>query len=330
MTKKIYIYPTYTPNRDGSVGNLYIKHFHDAFDTNSNFSLVNRKGKIGITSLFFNLDADLFVIQWVDLIIHKQYGKIQFLFFLMGMITLRILNKKIIWVLHNKSAHKGESKLVDFAMKLMAKYSKIVITHSSEGVTFFNEKYRKKYGEKAHYISHPVYSADIIKSEEIQWDYIIWGGVNERSRVAEFLSFVKDNPFFATKKIVICGYCPDAGYKNKVLQNVTPNITFINEFLPDEKLAHYIARSGCVLFTYNPASVLSSGAMIHSLNFCKPMIAPNVGNFRDMEGAVYCYDTFEDIPLFDYPLTVDSKVISEYIEENTWAKFSGKIFTLIR
>ena len=329
MTKKIYIYPTYTPNRGGDAGNFYIKHFHDSFEKNPNFKLINRKWQIGISSLFFNLDANIFVIQWVDLIIHKRFGKIQFLFFLIGMFTLRVLNKKIIWVLHNKHAHRGESKLVDFAMKLMAKYSTVVITHSNEGVAFFNEKYGKKYGEKAHHIPHPVYSSTIVKPEEIQWDFIIWGGVNTRSRVAEFLSFVKNNPFFAGKKIVICGSCTDTDYKNKVLHNVTPNVTFISKFLPDEELAHYIARSGCVVFTYNPASVLSSGAMIHSLNFNKPMIAPRAGNFKDMKGVVYCYDSFDDIPLFDYPLTVDSNVIGEYMKENTWDRFSGTIFTLI-
>ena len=79
---KTYIYPTYTPSRDKS-GNLYIKYFHDSFGKSNKFKVVNRCWQIGIASLFFNLDVEIFIIQWIDLIPGKRFGKVQFFIFLM-------------------------------------------------------------------------------------------------------------------------------------------------------------------------------------------------------------------------------------------------------
>ena len=49
-----------------------------------------------------------------------------------------MLNKDVVWGLHNKRAHKGKSMLVSCGMSSMAKLSTVVITHSLEGVSFFD------------------------------------------------------------------------------------------------------------------------------------------------------------------------------------------------
>ena len=201
---KVYIYPTYTPSRDKS-GNLYIKYFHDAFSCNDDFKVVNRFWQIGIASLFFNLDARLFFIQWVDLIPGKRFGKIQFLIYLVLVFIVRLFGKKIIWVLHNKHAHKGKSKLVDFGMKFMAQKASVVITHSREGCMFFDSMY-PNYAGKCRYIPHPVYSQNVMPSKKCEFDYIIWGGIDKRKNIIEFLEFTKSDPFFDQKKIQLSDY----------------------------------------------------------------------------------------------------------------------------
>lgn len=319
--KNIYIYPTYTPSRDKS-GNLYIKLFHDAFKNHNDWKVKNRCWKIGISSLFANLDADVFVIHWVDLIPFKRGGKIQFLLFLLGILVLKVLRKRIIWILHNKRSHRGPSRWVDMGMAYLAKMADRVIVHAKNGIDFFEMKYPSCKG-KCTYIPHPVYSSEICKAGVKRWDYIIWGAVGERKYIAEFLEYIKSDYFFSDKKILICGKCSDKQYAERITKACSVNVTFENEFLSDAELHERIIQSRCILFTYNTDSVLSSGALVYSLNFCVPIIGPRAGSFVDLDGIVACYDTFEDIKHIH--LTDVSEQCLNYIKENIWEKFPKKL-----
>lgn len=320
---KVYIYPTYTPSRDKS-GNLYIKYFHDAFNEDGEWKVINRCWKIGIASLAFNFDADVIIIQWVDLIPYKRLGKIQFIFFLLLTKLANLMHKKIVWVLHNKHAHNGDSKLVNYGMKFMAKYASSVMTHSEEGVRFFDGLY-PKYKGKCFYIPHPVYTTKIFPPQNAKWDYIIWGAINRRKSVFEFLRYAVGDQILRSKKILICGRCSDKEYDREIRSLVNPNITYINKFMSDEELESYISESRFILFTYNPSSVLSSGALIYSLNFCKPIIGPNVGSFADLKGIVTTFDTFGDISKLEPEKSFNKSVVIDYINNNTWPNLPKKI-----
>lgn len=319
--KKIYIYPTYTPSRD-KVGNKYIKYFHDAFEHDHNYKVVNRCWQVGVTSIMFNLDANYFVIQWVDLIPFKRFGKIQFFSFLVLACLIGMLGKKIVWVLHNKYAHNGKSRLVDIGMDFLAKRSLVVITHSQSGVDFFNEKYTAYIG-KCIYIPHPVYTDVIYEDKPIKWDYIIWGGIDKRKRIVEFLNFVKHSSEMSKTRILLCGQCGNKLYDAMIKECLPSNVTYINSFFSDEELGNYIRESKVILFTYNPDSVLSSGALVYSLNFCKPIIGPNAGAFRDMNGIVSCYEGFNDIPMLSRKEV--RRYCETYINENSWEEFPNKV-----
>lgn len=324
--KKIYIYPTYTPSRDKS-GNLYIKYFHDSFKNQSDIKLINRLWKVGICSMIFNLDAQIFIIQWVDLIPQKKFGKIQFIFFVILIYILKITKKEIIWVLHNKHAHKGKSKIVDKGMYLMAKYSNSVMVHAKEGVSFFNNKY-PQYKGKCHYIPHPVYTSKIYSStNNYEWDYIIWGNISRRKNIIEFIQFARNNIFFNNKKILICGQCNDILYDTEIKKILPDNITYLNKFIEDDELIALIKKSKNILFTYNTSSILSSGALIYSLNFNKPIIGPNAGNFSELSGIVTCYNKFEDIPNLEIKFTPEN--IQNYLTQNTWENLPNKVLNIL-
>ena len=320
---KIYIYPTFNPIRDTG-GNDYIKFFHDSFRNKDGVILENKKWNLGIVSILFNLDADIFIVQWVDKIPFKRLGKIQTIVYFLSMGVLHLLNKKIVWILHNKRAHLRESKLVDAIMDIIAKYSDCVITHSNDGVSFFKEKYPFYDTNKCQYIPHPVYSSIIYEEQEILWDYIIWGTIDRRKKIAEFLKAVKHDSSFLKKRILICGNCKDVEYRKEIEENSTPNVTFICKFLSEDELRLYVSRSKIVLFTYNTESVLSSGALIYSLNFCKPIIGPNAGNFKDLPGIVYCYDSYEDIFKLEINC-IDKKLVTQFLNSNKWEEFPDKI-----
>lgn len=323
QNKKVYIYPTYTPSRDKS-GNLYIKHFHEAFVQDKHVHVVNRFWKIGIASMFFNLDSDIFIIQWIDLIPCKRFGKIQFVLFLCAITFVKWMGKQLIWVLHNKHAHAGKSMFVDLGMKVMAKKANEVIVHAKEGVDFFDTMYPKQVG-KAHYIPHPVYSQDIYPFLPIKYDYIIWGNIGRHKNVLDFLRFFNLDNSFQHKTILVCGQCFDIEYDLQIQKEVAKNshIIYINRFVTDDELQRLISQTRIILFTYNPGSVLSSGALIYSLNFCKPIIGPRVGNFVDMTGIVSCYDTFDDI--LSMNLIFSPEAVMSYIHNNTWSLLPSRI-----
>lgn len=322
---KVYIYPTYTPSRDKS-GNLYIKYFHEAFQKEDGVKVINRLWQIGIASIAFNLDADMFIIQWIDLIPNKRLGKIQFIFFLLFVKVISLLRKKIVWVLHNKRAHNNKSRWVDYGMKFMAKYATCVITHSEEGISFFNKKY-PIYQGKCYYIPHPVYTSQIYSSTKIVYDYIVWGTVSKRKNVLEFVSFAITSNELKSKRILIAGRCSNSQYAKKINDVITDsNIIFDNRFYNDEELRDLISQSKAILFTYNSESVLSSGALIYSLNFCKPIIGPNVGSFADLKSIVSVYNKFSDIP--HLLLKSNIEACKQYIAENTWDTFPCKLISI--
>lgn len=320
--EKIYIYPSFDSRHD-KTGNTYIKEFHSAFSRSGRYRVINRFPSLQVFSMPFNLDAAVFVIHWVDLIPRKPLGCLQSLLFMLVISLADLLGKRIVWVLHNKRAHAGESQMSARLMRFMAGRSDLVITHSKEGVGFFRSSYPDADPSLCVYIPHPVYDSVIRQSSEIRWDYIIWGGIDRRKNVAGFLKFAASAPGMSGKKILICGRCADEEYDRLIRDTLTPDMTYENRFLTDEELASRISASGAVLFTYSPESVLSSGALIYSLNFLKPVIGPRVGSFADLEGIVACYDVFEDIPSLVLARDVSEKAL-EYIAENSWDDFVRK------
>jgi hypothetical protein len=104
-------------------------------------------------------------------------------------------------------------------------------------------------------------------------------------------------------------------------------VEFINDFICDEKLREYICASRYILFTYHASSILSSGALVYSLNFCKPIIAPNVGAFKDITDVVNCYNSFCDIPQMN--VVFNHSALHSYIEKNTWIQFPAKIMSCL-
>lgn len=321
--KKIYIYPSYDPRHD-KTGNTYIRDFHASFGQMEDICVVNRLPGLQTFSMILNLDADVFVIHWVELIPGKPLGFLQCLVFRLVMWLVRMCGKRIVWVLHNKSPHKGRSSTAEKLMAFMARCSDAVVTHSEEGVRFFAGRYPDEDAGKCRYIPHPVYSSDVYPPHpEPKWDYVIWGSVDRRKNVLEFLRFAVSDAELSRKKILVCGQCRDKNHDDEIRSVLADNMTYVSRFLSDDELKYYIGSSRVILFTYNTESVLSSGALIFSLNFMKPVIGPRAGSFADMPGIVSCYDTFEDIPHLRIPENVEEYVV-DYMKRNTWSLFAEK------
>jgi hypothetical protein len=320
--KTFYIYPTYTPERDKS-GNTYIRDFADVFS--KQYEVLNEKGKLGIVSVFFNLKAECFILHWVDLIITKQKGFLQVIFYLVALATLKLLRKKIVWVLHNKKPHRVNSKIALYCMKVAARNADLIICHANEGKDFITAKYGLKAGSKVRYVPHPVYSIELFDRLPEKWDIVIWGTIARYKNIVQFLKFVKESSRFNTMKILICGFCPDLEYEKEIQKELSDNISYVNRFLTDQELQKELSSTKCVLFTYKLDSVLSSGALVYSLNFNNKIVGPRGGAFEDLIPIVTCYDTFSDLEQMDFNEQVNSNLVSDYLVNNTWESLPIKI-----
>lgn len=323
---KVFVYPTYDRKRDKS-GNLYIDYFRKAFESSESWTVLNAFPRSETLGLLLNLRAELFILHWVDLIPSKPMGFLQTFLFRLGVMAARLRGAKIMWVLHNKTAHDDKSHRPAELMRWISERADYVLTHSEEGVCFFCETYLNS-SAKYIYLPHPVYEVDRLNlAARIEWDYIIWGSVTRRKNVLEFVRFAATCEEFMDKRILICGYCADALLDSQIRESLPSFITYRNVFMSDEELGKQISASRTILFTYGGGSVLSSGALIYSLNFFKPIIGPRVGSFSDMKGIVECYDKFDDIP--SLILKDNTQEIQNYIENNSWKDFPDKVFKFV-
>lgn len=323
---KIYISPIYLDKKNHT-GNDYLKYFTDSFSLHG-WKICKRFPSLGILNIIFNLDARIFCFHWVDSITKRKYGVIQFMFFLFYLILLFFLNKKIVWILHNKTSHSGNSFFVKIGYKCISLFSYLIITHSKSGIDFIKDKY-KHASQKVFYIPHPVYT-NIIKKDNsaYKWDYIIWGGIEPRKGILDFLIYYHNNSIcFDNAKILICGRCNDLEYARQIESYCDCNITFINKFLEEDKLTYYINQSRNILFTYSSESTLSSGALIYSLNYLKPILGPKVGSFMEFPGIVTCYNSFND--LLNINIDFNKGAVLDYITNNTWNSFVEKFENLL-
>lgn len=324
--KKVFLYPKSRGTKDNP-GNQYMNCFVESFKQDGKYKVIDRTitGKDAI-DLLFNCTAKLFIFSWIESMAFSLSGKLQFLFVTTLLFLYRLSGKYIVWVFHNKHPHKGDTPFSRFAMRTMARMSTRVITHSSYGIKLFNEQYPRQRG-KCVYIPHPVYDTNIVEPKEKKWDYIIWGEVNPRKGILEFLEYASSHSFYDNKGILICGLCKDKEYARKIEKYCNENVTFINSFIFDDELRTLIAESEYILFTYSSDSVLSSGSLIYSLNFCKPIIGPNVGNFADLKGIVTCFNDFSDIEKME--ANFNPELCERYIDENQWKNMPRKIETIL-
>lgn len=319
---RVYIYPDVKKST-----NNYITYFHESFN-GKGFVVNNRLASLRLLNIIFNLDSDIFIFHWVDAIPHLKYGFIQVYFFKLIISFLFFLKKEIIWVLHNKISHKNckESEVNDLMDYIALKASKILV-HAAEGIDFCDRRFNIR--DKVVFINHPFYVKNFISlpKEEIKWDYIIWGTINRYKKIDKFLDFINSSGSFADKKILICGKCLDIKYDSLIKSKLTENIDYLNEFLSDSDLDTYISKSKIILFTYNNESVLSSGALIHSLPYGKLIIGPNVGNFKDYTGFVKCFNSFDEILSLsnENEDNIDLFKLKKLIKSNSWDDFSVKL-----
>lgn len=98
--------------------------------------------------------------------------------------------------------------------------------------------------------------------------------------------------------LVIAGKPDTPKYKQQLeeLAQGNDNIHLRLEFIPDNQLHLYMSAADCVILPYK--SILNSGALLLALSFNKPVIAPHIGAFIDLQnelGLQWIYSYVSDL-----------------------------------
>ena len=323
--KHIYVFPL-TTNK--APFNNYVVCLADALSEKYIISNKKQKKNIGLFEIVKYLNSDAFIFNWPENIYKLKFGYLQLSLYFFAVLILKLFNKKVFWIMHNKYPHTGKNFISKCIMKFTAAMANKVITHSLDGVDF----YKREFGmDNILYLEHPVYPDSKLFDLEEKYDLIIWGKIVRYKNILEFLFFAKNAEVVNKMKILICGECEDLIYTKELTDNLGDNVTFINKYLTSFELNTYISSSKRILFTYNSDSLLSSGALVYSLPFKKHIIGPNLGSFKDYAALklISTYKTFDDITQLLSDFILDKDLMEQHNKLNSWDGFALKFMELI-
>jgi len=325
---KLFLYPM---NRTDSTinKNPYQELFIENIE-NNDITVINKNKslKLGVISLLTHLiKTDVYYFNFIENIPERKFGVVQSLLFFPIFLILKLFNKKIVWMLHNKISH--SKKYLPFKVLItymMINYSDLVFTMSKDGISFGKTLLRRD--RDLLFLHHPIEN-NLDRSNKLieqNIDILIWGAVSPYKGVYEFLKFVKRNKLDETYKICLAGKVT----KNSLLESIRKlnikNISIIDSFISDDELELLHDRSKYILFTYAGYSTLSSAALMYSLSQGSRIIGPNVGSFRDLrkKSLIYTYEDFEEIEKIvassKFDLSKDK--IRDFIILNSWNRFT--------
>lgn len=324
MKNKIAIFPSYRKGLTN--GNPFINRLYDSFPKNVKVLYVYGRNLAGLCRNLFR--ANIYIFNWPENVIFNKLGFLQIYVFVLLLSILILRRVKIVWIFHNIAPHEGHNLYTRFMYRFMMKYSKLIISLSKRGENFLKSRTTSS---KVLYTPHPFKSLGIQnEGHQYLWDFYIWGGINKYKGVADFLKFFSKVTNKSKYRILITGKCNDRDYEEQLKLYLADNVSYINAYIDTEELISNIAKSRYVLFPYLEDSVSSSGALMDSLEYGAQVIGPNCGAFKDAkdEGVCLTFNKYEEIlAICDKSLSLDKKLIKNYIKNNTWDKFPQKILS---
>jgi hypothetical protein len=330
---KIYLYPNIPPEQTRS-RNPYIQNLSESLSLHNKVVNKDAPAARGIFDIPKYLkDLDILYLNWIEDLPQKRGGSVQSLIFIFLLAYMKLRGKKIVWTLHNKKSHSsGHFILKQMLFRILLKRSDLIVTHASEGLHSIPPKTPKVYIPHPFDTARPIHANTQSKTN----DLILWGTVNAYKGIDKFLLQMEKKGILPNYRIIVAGTVADpelAGLLTEISKK-HPNVTLINRYIEARELAELIYKSKCVLFTYHSDSILSSGALMDSLQFKATVIGPDAGAFHDLarEKLIYVYRDEEDrIHLLDKLLSnyaqenISRERIEAYMEDNSWDHFSERI-----
>lgn len=310
--------------------NPYISNFKRSLS--GRFQVLDKKfnNQLLLDLLYNSRIADVIVLNWPENLPSQRFGRLKTYIFLLLMWVTR--KRKIIWVMHNKTSHTTDHiNQKRRIFRTLLKRSSKILCHSSEGAKYALDEYSIDISDKLIYFPHPTgrsFRSTLDHSAPKTIDVLFWGSVLGYKGVLDFL---EENLKYQTKlKITIAGKTPDASNKARLMTFVGENITVLDESLPMDELSKLVNASRYVVFNYKKGSVLSSGALVDTVEMGGIILGPDFACFKELADSGLAttftnYKSLFSILNSNRDVTFNSKGALEYFSKYNWDEF-GRFF----
>lgn len=286
--KRVLIFP--------SVSSKYNKYLNNLCDTiRDNYEVVGYDTALKKKKLF---KSEIYHFNWYESTDSKKTIAIRKMFIRI----LKLLNKKIIWTVHNNFPHEVKNKngTINF-MKFMAEKSDRIHILCKETI---NNEYLEKYKTKIVCVPHGDYIDNYLKSDiDIYERYnidkskkiMLFIGQVRKYKNIELLikAFCNSNIQEDDFVLLICGNCYDKRYEEEIRNLSNENVFFDFNFIKDEEMEAYLKASQMIVAPYNKQSSLNSGTLWMAMSYHKTMMLPLIGCVKDIDNyknILYVYD----------------------------------------
>lgn len=232
------------------------------------------------------------------------------LLLLLMMSVAKVKGARLVWTAHNLKPHDAHHpKFSQFFLTQFLKLCNGLIFLTAEGRNSFLQYYPEERDMPCAVVPHGHYRDSYPKAIDQTQAKAELGIVTDR-KILLFMGMIKPykncdaliKEFNAAKLkdyvLVIAGK-PDTPKYKRELEELAKNNEHIHlrlEFIPDNQLHLYMSAADCVILPYK--SILNSGALLLALSFNKPVIAPHIGAFVDLQnelGLQWIYSYVSDL-----------------------------------
>lgn len=302
-------------------------------------SAIKKAGHSVTYSLKDFFKIDYFLFNWFETLGGNK--KIDYIKKTIKLITIKLFNKKILWVLHNKKPHNKDDKdkFIHLSIRLMKKllkksYKIIILCDESKHVLESLCNKESKYISKIYKIPHPnyigIYPESMIQSQSKQNRklYILYiGQVNKYKNIDILINAINsiNNPNI---HLHIAGNCKSNDYKQFLINsNINNNISFDFRFIPDNELISIISNFDIVALPYSYESSLNSGTIFLAFSYKKTVIAPMIGTLKDFKdnSFFYGYDYKDENEHKEVLISTIKNVFNDFEKDNSILEKKGII-----
>lgn len=256
---------------------------------------------------------DIVHVHWPDGYVDqpKPLKAIQRAILLLTMMSIaKLKGARLVWTAHNLKPHDAHHP--KFSQHFLTQFLKLcngLIFLTAEGKNSFLQHYPAEKNMPCAIVPHGHYRNSYPAAiNEVQAKAEL--GLVTDKKILLFMGMVK--PYkncdalikeFSVAKLdnyvlVIAGKPDTPKYKEHLeeLARDNDNIHLRLEFIPDDQLHLYMSAADCVILPYK--SILNSGALLLALSFNKPVIAPHIGAFVDLQnelGLQWIYSYVSDL-----------------------------------
>ena len=286
--RKAYIWPCFDKEND--------------FIVSQSKALIYNNFEISL-SLKNIFSIDLFVLNWYENIYKSKFQYVTYFKRIALLILLRILNKKIVFYVHNIRPHQKNDIEPCFNLShnlfvFLLKMSDSIVVLSKSTPSFFSPNIKKKLEKsgKLYIIPHPNMvhlwnkSSKKIEHEGRKLKLLSFGPIIKYKGVEHLIRVMNDLESYPIE-VLIAGICEKNYQLELINMSKNKNVLFSFRFFDNSEISELFSRFDICVFPLDIRSVLNSSSIILSFSMAKSVIATRNATLLDYDlNNFYMFD----------------------------------------